>query len=99
MKFKTKFKIGDRVYNKIYDRIAEISAIFTHIYKTKSGNIKRRIYYTLIGIGEELIEQQYCFAVKDKCYQCNLPFVDCECCENFLNIKKKIETKKGNKGE
>ena len=88
-----KFKIGNRVYNKIFDRIGEIKEIFTHTYKTKSGNIKSRIFYTIIGIGDELIEQKYCVAVKDKCYQCNLLFADCGCCENFLNIKKKIETK------
>lgn len=93
-----KFKIGDRIYNKIFDRIAEIKEIFTHTYKTKNGNIKRRIYYTLIGVGEELIEQKYCFAVKDKCYQCKLP-LDCQCCENFLNIKKRAGIKKRNKGE
>lgn len=82
-----KFNIGNKVYIKRYELIREIKEIMSHIYKTKNGNIKRRIFYSFIGCGDLLIEQKDCCAVKEDCYKCNV-FSDCQCCKNFLDIIK-----------
>ena len=97
MEIKTKFKIGDRVYNRIYDGIREVKDIMIHTYKTKNGNIRKRIFYMFIGYGDTLIEQKDCCKAKEECSKCSIAFADCESCSNFLSVRK--NKNKENKSE